>query len=137
MKQPSTKTDIYFAYFFTILGALFLYLMWVGTYGLQWLRQLVTAVVVCVTARAWYYVLTQPENPAYQQAIERNEQDQRDFHEFVLAMDEESYWALCDQVLPEDFESYLFEIYEREAKPNGAKYAGKPLRAVHDKDTFS
>lgn len=114
-----------------------MYLMWNGSYGAQWLRQLVTAVVVCVAVRAWYYVLTKLENPAYHQAIRQNEQDKREFHEFVLAMDEERYWALCDQVMPEDFESYLFETYEREAKPNGAKYVGKPIHALSDKGTFS
>ena len=113
-----------------MLSVLFLYLMWASSYGPQWFHPLLTAVVMCVAVRGWYYVLAKPENPSYQQAIQQNEQDQRKFHEFVLAMDEERYWALCDQVLPEDFENYLFEIYEREAKPNGAKYIGKPVRAT-------
>jgi hypothetical protein len=137
MKQPSTKTDLYFACFFSVLGVLFLYLLWVSANGLQWLRQLITAVVVCVVVRSWYYVLTKPENPFYQEVIQQNEQDQRNFHKFVQTMDEERYWALCDQVLPEDFESYLFEIYEREAKPNGAKYTGEPPRPVSNKGLFS
>lgn len=116
-----------------MLGALFLYIMWAGAYGPEWLRHLIIAVAVCVAVRAWCCVLTKSANPAYQQALESNEKDQCAFHAFVLAMDEARYWALCDQVLPEDFESYLFDIYEQEAKPSGTRYAGKPSPTVSHK----
>lgn len=104
-----------------------MYLLWHNSFVPWWLLLSGTAGVLVIMLKAWYTVAKRPHNPAYDEAIRCNEQDRRDFHDFVCAMDEDRYWALCDEVRPEAFEAYLFEIYEREAKPNGAKYTGKPV----------
>lgn len=127
MMKPSSKTDLYFALFFTVCGSLFLYLLWTDWCGLPWLLTIITVSVLCTILSAWFYVVTRPYNPAYEAALLHHEQDKQDFHDFVSAMDEDRYWSLCDEVRPEAFGAYLFEIYEREAKPNGAKYTAKPV----------
>lgn len=127
MKKPSTNTDFYFACFFTISASVFIYLLWHNSVGPWWLLALSTAGVFFIVLKSWYAVATRPYNPAHEEALLYTEQDKQDFHDFVCAMDEDRYWTLCDEVRPEAFEAYLFEIYEREAKPNGAKYTGKPV----------
>jgi hypothetical protein len=127
MKKPSTNTDLYFACFFTISATVFMYLLWHNSFGPKWLLALSIAGACCIILKAWYAVVMRLPNPAYQEATLYYEQDEQDFHAFVCAMDEDRYWALCDEVRPHAFKDYLFEIYEREAKPTGAKYTGLPV----------